>query len=342
MPRYPIIDLHEDTSAYFIYFGGGEPFGDLKEDLPDRDADIPKYLRGNIKIVFSSIFPGILTFKPSEYGRMRLAYGKWLPAIGYRVPQAIILEHFSIYYRLVEAYPELRIIESLTDVDDVMGRNDKVGLILHMEGADPIDDPYDLVIFKRLGLRSIAITWNYNNKYGSGCMSKKDYGLTPDGEELVRMANKLGIIVDLAHASKRTAIEAMQVSTKPVIISHANVRRFVDSPRNVDDEVLEALHKNGGVIGVTFISSLISQKPKPAIDDLVQHIMYIYERFGTDIIAIGSDFHGLLGLPKPEGLETIDKVQNLLEKLAERGLGDNDLRKIAYENALRVIKANLT
>jgi membrane dipeptidase len=59
-----------------------------------------------------------------------------------------------------------------------------------MEGVEAIDDPYDLILFKRFGLRSLGITWNYNNKYGSGCMFKKDYGLTPEGEELVRTANK--------------------------------------------------------------------------------------------------------------------------------------------------------
>ncbi|MCC6015346.1 MAG: dipeptidase, partial [Desulfurococcaceae archaeon] len=137
-------------------------------------------------------------------------------------------------------------------------------------------------------------------------------------------------------------IEAIEVSSKPVIISHANVRAIVDSPRNVDDEVLEALHRNGGVIGVSAIGPLVARKPRPTLDDLVQHFLYIYERFGPDILAIGTDFLGLLGLPAPEGFESIDRVQVLLEKLRDRGLGDSDIEKIAYRNALRVIAANLT
>ncbi|ADV65591.1 dipeptidase [Desulfurococcus mucosus] len=338
---YPVIDMHEDVSAYFLYHGGGEPLGDLRSDIPGRDADIPKYFRGNVKLVFAAIFPGIETFRPEESKKLEKLYGKWLPAIGYRAPQTDVLEHFAIYYRLAEAYPEITLVESAGDAERVLSEDGKIGLLIHMEGAEAIDDPYDLVLLKKMGLRSLGLTWNYNNKYGSGCTSKKDYGLTPEGEELVRMANKLGIIIDLAHAGKKTALETMAVSKKPVIISHANVRKFVDTPRNIDDEVLEALHKNGGVVGLSVIGPLIASKPKPTMEDLVQHFLYIHERYGADLLAIGTDFHGLLGLPAPEGLESVDKIQSLLQRLGEKGLGDNDLRKIAYENALRVIKSNL-
>jgi len=220
------------------------------------------------------------------------------------------------------------IVESAGDVETALASKGRIGLLLHLEGAYAIDRPYDLVLLRKLGLRSIGLTWNYNNQYGAGCLSRKDYGLTPEGEELVKTANRLGIIVDLAHASKRTAVEAMGASSKPVIVSHANVRAIVDSPRNVDDEVLEALYRNGGVIGVSAIGPLVAKKPRPTLDDLVQHFLYIYERFGPDILAIGTDFLGLLGLA-PEGFESIDRVQQLLERLKEKGLSDGDLEKIA-------------
>jgi membrane dipeptidase len=339
---FPVFDLHEDLSNYFLYHGGGQPLADLGRDVPGREADIPKYLRGGVRLVFASMFPGVETFSPEESRRLEELYGRWIPAVGLRVPQSTIFEHLTIYYRLIETYPELTLVESVGDVERVLASEGRVGLLLHLEGAYAIDRPYDLVLLRRLGLRSVGITWNYNNQYGAGCLSRKDYGLTPEGEELVKTANRLGIIVDLAHASKRTAIEAIEVSSKPVIISHANVRAIVDSPRNVDDEVLEALHRNGGVIGVSAIGPLVARKPRPTLDDLVQHFLYIYERFGPDILAIGTDFLGLLGLPAPEGFESIDRVQVLLEKLRDRGLGDSDIEKIAYRNALRVIAANLT
>jgi membrane dipeptidase len=333
---YPIIDLHEDVSLYFLTFGGGQPLADFRDDVIGRDADIPKYVRGNVRLVFSSIFPGTHTFdvKLLEQGER----DRWLPRVIMRYPQLQVFEHLKIYYSLSEAYG-VRIVESLKDVEDVIKSSDyRLGFLIHLEGADAIDDPYDLVLLKKLGVRSLGLTWNYNNKWGSSCASNKDYGLTPEGEELVKQANKLGIVIDLAHASKKTAVDVLQISRKPVMISHANVKSVHDHRRNVDDEILELLSSNKGLIGMSFVSSFISPKKRAGVNDLVNHFMHVYERFGSDILAIGTDFHGLLGLPGPEGLESVDKVQTLLNALRDRGLKESDIRKIAFENALRLLE----
>ncbi len=335
----PVVDLHEDVSAYFLLHGGGAPLGDFGEDIPGRDADIPKYLRGNVRCVFASMFPGIETFRPGESKALEKLYGRWLPAVGYRVPQSLLLEHVSIYHKISEAYG-VKLVENVDDVERCL-RADGLCFILHIEGAEVLDEPYDLILLKKLGLRAIGLTWNYMNKYGTGCNAKKDVGLTSEGEELVRTANRLGVLVDLAHASRKTALETMEVSKKPVMISHANVRGIVDTPRNVDDEVLEALHRNGGVMGMSVIGPLIAKKPRPSLEDLAQHFIYVHERFGPDVMAIGTDFLGLLGLPTPEGLESVDKIPTLLRKLEEKGLSDGDLVKIAHENVLRVLRANM-
>lgn len=335
----PVVDLHEDVSAYFFYHGGGSPLGDFAEDVPGREADLPKYLRGNVRVVFASMFPGVETFRPGESRTLEKLYGKWIPPVGYRVPQAVMWEHVSIYYKLSEAYG-VKIIEKLEDFEFCLGGGTPC-FILHLEGAEALDEPYDLALLRKLGLRSIGLTWNYTNKYGAGCASRKDTGLTSEGEDLIKTANRLGVVVDLAHASKRTAIEAIEASSKPVIVSHANVRKIVDKPRNVDDDVLEALHRNGGVLGISAIGPLVSTKPKPTLDDLVQHFIYVYERFGADLLAIGTDFLGLLGLPAPEGLESVDKVQALLQELSEKGLSTAEIAKIAYGNIKRVLEVNM-
>ncbi len=333
---YPIIDLHEDVSTYFLTFGGGQPLADLGVDVVGRDADIPKYVRGNVRVVFSSIFPGTHTFDVKQLKQKER--DRWLPGVIMRYPQLQLFEHIKIYYSLSEAY-NIRIIESLKDADEIIKSSDySLGFLIHVEGADAIDDPYDLVILKKLGVRSLGLTWNYNNRWASSCFSSKDYGLTPEGEELVKHANKLGIVVDLAHASKKTIIDVLQVSKKPVMISHANVKSVHDHKRNVDDEILELLSLNKGVIGLSFVSSFISPKKRSSLNDLINHFMYVYERFGPNILAIGSDFHGLLGLPSVEGLESIDKIQTLLEILRSKGLSESDIRKIAYENALRLMR----
>jgi len=333
---YPVIDLHEDVSLYFLLFGGGQPLADFSDDVIGRNADMPKYVRGNVRLVFSSIFPGTHTFDIKlleQRGR-----DKWLPKVIMRYPQIQVFEHLKIYYSLSEAY-NIRVVESFREADEIIRSSDyKLGFIIHVEGADAIDDPYDLVLLKKLGVRSLGITWNYNNKWASSCFSSKDYGLTPEGEELVKYANKLGMIIDLAHASKKTAVDVLQASKKPVIISHANIKSLHGHKRNVDDEVLELLSSNKGVIGLSFVSSFISSKKKSNVNDLVDHFVYVYERFGSSILAIGTDFHGLLGLPGPEGLESVDKVQVLLDALRDRGLNESDIRKIAYENVLTLLE----
>ncbi|MEM4574394.1 MAG: ABC transporter substrate-binding protein, partial [Candidatus Caldarchaeum sp.] len=104
---------------------------------------------------------------------------------------------------------------------------------------------------------------------------------------------------------------------------------------NLDDEELEALKKNGGVVGVTLIPTTISKQP--SLKGLADHIIYIYEKFSPDIIAIGTDFFGLLHMDEPEGLEDITKFSNLWTELLNRGLNETDIEKIAYRNALRVV-----
>jgi len=334
----PTIDLHEDISIYFLTHGSGEILGDFNKDLSGRDADLPKYKRGNVRGVFAAIFPGVESFSPAESAILEKLYGVWLPATKFRSPQSLLWEHISIYYKMSEVYG-IRIVESLNDIERCLS-GQEICFILHLEGADAIDDPYDLVILKKIGLRSIGLTWNYTNKYGTGCAAKKDLGLTDLGEELIKTANRLGIIIDLAHASKKTIIDTLEISKKPVIISHTNIRKIVDSPRNIDDEILELIHKNQGVVGISAIGPMISNKLKPTIDDLIKHFVYVYERYGADILAIGTDFLGLLGLPAPEGFESIDKLPQLYQKLREKGFSENDIEKIAHKNILRVLKNN--
>ena len=97
--------------------------------------DIPKYFKGNVRLVFAAIFPGVETFRPEESRKLMEVYSKWLPAVGYRAPQTVIYEHFSIYYKLAETYDEVVIVESASDVENVIRSEGKVGFLLHLEGA---------------------------------------------------------------------------------------------------------------------------------------------------------------------------------------------------------------
>jgi Zn-dependent dipeptidase, microsomal dipeptidase homolog len=336
----PLIDLHEDVSLYYVHGGAGLSFkpGDFAVDMVGRHGDIPKYRRANVMMVFASIAPITPTISPMRVEQLTRGYGGFYGAYRSRAPMLTALEHITTYYNLLKRYSgDLRAITTRRDLEE-LGRDGRIGFLMAIEGAEPLEDVEDLEIFYRLGVRSLQLTWNFDNKYGATCMSRKDYGLTGDGEELVRLCNELGVIVDLAHASKRTTIEALEASKLPCIVSHANAKAVRNHARNLDDEELEALKRNGGVVGITCIPPTISEKP--SYRDLAEHALYIYERFGPDILAIGTDFFGLLNVEEPEGLRDITGVANLFAELRDRGLGDRDIDRISHLNALRVIREN--
>ena len=123
----PVIDLHEDPSVYFMWHGEGQPLADFGLDIPGRVIDIPKYIRGNVKIVFASIFPAVERFNPEESNKLLKLFGKYIPAIGFRAPQSIMFEQISIYYRLAEYYKEIIIVETVNDVENVLRSSGKIG-----------------------------------------------------------------------------------------------------------------------------------------------------------------------------------------------------------------------
>ncbi len=321
----PVIDLHEDVTTYYLLHGAGQPLGPLDIDLSGREADIPKWSRGGVRLVFASIFPGTPTLvKRGE------RYGTGF--IMRRSPESLF-EHFRLTHLLAGQHG-IRVVESWRDAEGVIGSGG-LGFLVHIEGADAIEYPDDLRLLHRLGLRSLGLTWNYGNRWAASCYSRKDYGLTADGEELVMEANELGIIIDLAHASPKAALEAAEVSRKPVIVSHTGVKAVMDHPRNVGDEVIEAVRRSGGVVGVSVaVSPFVGED----IKDAAKHLAYLIDHFGADVPAIGTDFHGLLGLPQVRGLETVDKLPKLLGLLAEMGYSDSVIEAVAYRNALRVLK----
>jgi membrane dipeptidase len=96
---------------------------------------MPKYIKGDVRLVFASIFPSIETFRLKESRKLERLYGMWLPAISYRAPQVYIFEHFSIYYKLAETY-QVKIVETANEAEKVLKEEGRVGFILHMEGTE--------------------------------------------------------------------------------------------------------------------------------------------------------------------------------------------------------------
>jgi len=334
----PLVDLHEDIS-YYLNCGAGLkfPVGDLNVDMYGRHADIPKYRRAGVSLVFSAVFPLPPTYNPRLTSLLTSGYGFSARALTARAVFPLALEHFKTYHRVVKQHSEeLGLLLSREQLEQVT-EQDKVYFLISWEGSEAVEEIGDIELFYKLGLRSLQLTWNYDTRYAASCMSKKDYGLTGEGEELVELCNQLGIIIDLAHSSKRTVIETCNISRLPIIISHANYAGVHSHKRNVDDQVLEAITSTGGLLGFTLIPSTIS-KDSPTINDLANHVLAVYESFGDDVIALGTDFFGLIDIDPPQGFESIDKAGEFWRLLLDKGLTERSVRKLAWENPLRVVQ----
>jgi len=156
-------------------------------------------------------------------------------------------------------------------------------------------------------------------------------------------------VVDLSHVGEQAFYDVIETSTLPVMASHSNARALCDVHRNLKDAQIEAIAGTGGVICVTFYAPFIDTNykddevestPDVPIDRLIDHIDHIVVLVGLDHVVIGSDFFGRSTLPYPEGLRTASDYPRLIDALLERGYSDDDVRKIAGENVLRVLAAN--
>lgn len=329
-----VIDLHEDVANYYMAEGDDE--NDFSKDIAGRQADFPKYRKSGVAIVVASLFPLIRTWNPQLQAHLTAGYGAFSAAQVAKGPTAIALEQMKIYYKMRKRFPDsFRIVQRTVDLEESV-KTPRVGFLVCLEGTEALEDVSDLEILYKLGVRAVGLTWNFDTRFAASCMSKKDYGLTGEGEHLVEEANEMGVIVDLAHSSKATMLDVLALSNCPVMISHANYSQVHAHTRNVNDDVLEPLNQNGGVIGFTLINDTIG--PNPGIDSLAKHIISVRERYGSDILAIGTDYLGITR--PPTGLEDITKLENLLHKLAELGMKDDELRKLAWQNAYRMINQN--
>jgi membrane dipeptidase len=235
----------------------------------------------------------------------------------------------------------------------------KIGFLIIMEGVEPLGDDLDLLrAFYELGLRAIGLTHARTNAAGHGgifaASGSSPEGLTPFGRDLVRECERLGIIVDLAHINPAGFKEIVDLTAKPLIVSHTNSRKFYDVERNISDEQIKMIGERFGVIGVN--SVLVSpDQEKSTLDCYVDHIQHMVDLAGIDCVGIGFDFFEFIYRQWPESkkkwmaeklttphfipdLTNHSHARNLTRKLIERDFTDNDIEKILRGNWMRIFE----
>jgi len=254
-------------------------------------------------------------------------------------------------------------------------RDAKISCLIGIEGGHAIENSLGaLRMFYELGVRYMTLThWETIDWADAATDSAKHGGLTPFGEEVVREMNRLGMLVDLSHVSDATMVDAIRVSRAPVFFSHSSARALANHVRNVPDSILKMVRANAGVVMVNFNPGFVSEAvrvyedsmagraralrasgadsgvvadslkawgaraPKATLAQVADHIEHIRDVAGVDAVGLGSDFDGITEVPV--GLEDVSKFPDLLAELLRRGWSEQDVRKVAGLNALRVLRA---
>jgi len=214
--------------------------------------------------------------------------------------------------------------------------NSEAPFYLGIEGGEVIEDSLlKIQALKEMGVTFLTLTWNYRNLIADGVLEKNPAGLTAFGRKVVKELNQQKILIDAAHLAEPGFWDLMEITEKPFIVSHANVKALCNHPRNLTDQQIKALAAKGGVIGISFVPGFVSST-NPTLKELIKHFGHIADIAGVDVLAVGSDFDGME--EKLRGLETSEQYFKLKEGLQEAGFSNEEIEKIFSKNIDRVLK----
>jgi membrane dipeptidase len=349
------VDSHNDTAQRVLI-----DKADIGQRLTDGMVDLPRLQEGGVHVPFFAL---------------------WVPSY-YPGAEAVrrTLDLRDALQGVFDKYPDrIELATSAHDIERIVGKK-KIAAVLTIEGGHQIDDDLGVLrTYRRMGILSMTLTHFRSNHWADSSTGKPEHnGLTDFGKQVVREMNRIGMIVDISHVSDKTFYDVLEVSTKPVIASHSSCFVYSDIPRNMKDDMFRALAKNGGVVGVNFGSSFLSQKDADDLKKLVsQHNEIEPNLTGAELDAFAAKDHtesgevhakvghatvedaaecvdhiakvagidhvgigsDFDGVPSvPSGLEDVSQMPNLTAALLKRGYSEGQIRKIMGENFLRVVR----
>ncbi|MDX2649420.1 dipeptidase [Streptomyces sp. PA03-1a] len=359
LTAHPVVDGHNDLPWRLRE--------QVRYDLDRRDiagdqsahlhTDIPRLRAGGVGAQFWSV-----------YVRSDLTGGDAVVAV---------LEQIDCVLRLVGRHPDALRLAVTADEMEAARAEGRIASLMGAEGGHSIANSLGVLrMLYTLGVRYMTLTHNDTIDWADSATDEARHGgLTAFGEEVVREMNRLGMLVDLSHVSPGTMRAALRVSQAPVLFSHSSSRAVCDHVRNVPDDVLEQLPRNGGVAMATFVPQFIlpaaaewivganenmkahglhpldqsaeaqavqeayaADHPRPVADigTVADHLDHMREVAGVDHLGLGGDYDGVAHLP--EGLGDVSGYPRLFAELLRRGWSEDDLAKLAWRNAVRVLR----
>jgi membrane dipeptidase len=300
------------------------------------------------------------TYRTSGYTVLGLGHGAADYAAGIRF--------FADWNGFIAEYPDRFMRIDDTGDFDAAKKAGKVGMMLTFQNSDHFRTPDDVDTFFALGQRLSQLTYNYQNRLGSGFLEENDGGLTVFGRQVVERMNRVGMAVDVSHCGDRTTLDTLDVAKRPVVFSHASCRALVPGHlRAKTDEMITKMAKGGGVMGIPFLRMMVRESEPVTIEHVLDHFDHVARLVGVEHLAVGSDMD-VVGNPNPvngpgagnpvtpnferyrlhrdakgellltiEGLSHPRRTFDLTDGLIRRRYSDAHIRMILGGNAVRVL-----
>jgi membrane dipeptidase len=255
-------------------------------------------------------------------------------------------------------------IDDVGDFARLARDKSRIGVMLTMQNADHFRTVDDVNTFFALGQRVSQLTYNATNKLGSGFLADTDAGITTYGAEVVKRMNEVGMAVDVSHSGDKTTLDGIAASGKPVIFSHASCRALLPGgPRAKTDEMIRAMAKTGGMMGIPFLRFMLRVEEPVTIEHALDHVDHAAKLVGVEHVGIGSDMDAIgnpnpMGVPEPTNqpnfsrylfhrdtdstittklLDHPKRAYDLTEGLIRRKYSDADIRLMLGGNWARVL-----
>ena len=311
-------DSHVDTPSELLRLR------DINIDNPDGQVDFPKLRRGGVDGSFFALYTSAELSSEAAQERAR----QMLKAVN----------------EAIEASDGKAALTCTSAQAAVNKEKGVFSVFIGMENGSPIGESISLLReFYGVGTRYLTLTHNGDNAIADSAAEGKAWGgLSPFGREVVAEMNRLGMMVDLSHASDSTFWDCIKYSKAPVVATHSCCRALCSHRRNLTDDMLRALADVDGYVGINFYPYFLSDEykgegsPLPGVKEIVDHIDHAVEICGISHVGIGSDFDGIE--VTPAGLEDVSKLPLVFEEMRRRGYSDEDINRVSGVNLMAVLE----
>lgn len=305
-----MIDLHCDTIMKLIDYPSN---GDLYRNT--WKVDIEKLQKAHSKVQDFALFINL--------GDTNDPYGR------YEAMRNLCTSQIHYYGEHIQHVLSYQDVESVYETG-------KIGALMSIEEGGVLGGDLDkLKQAYQDGVRLITLTWNYPNGLGEPHCGEQHKKLTSKGVEFVEAMQDLGIIVDCSHLNDAGTEQLGDILDVPFVASHSNAREVTAHTRNLPDNLIKLIANKGGVIGLNFAQSFLGTSPISRIEDIVKHGLYLINKGGEDVVALGTDFDGI----KPDTeIKDTSEMYRLYDAFKEAGLSEEQCEKLFWKNADRLLK----